>query len=162
MPPEAHLDVSALDLTRVLADREAIRRVNPHRYELELLDAVVYLDRAAGLIAGYKDVLPDAFWVRGHFPDYALMPGVLQCEAAAQLASYYMSTNPDEDHTGEFIGLGGLEEVRFRGQVRPGDRLVLVGKMLKAHRRQTTFGTQGFVNGSMVFQAEIIGMWIRR
>lgn len=161
MPPEAHIDVSTLDLTRVLADRVAIRQVNRHRHEFELIDAVCLLDRDAGLIVGYKDATLDEFWVRGHFPDVPLMPGVLQCESAAQLAAYYMTTEPGSDHVGELIALGGLEEVRFRAPVRPGDRLVLVGKLLKSNRRQTTFSMQGFVNGTMVMQAVIVGMWLK-
>ena len=54
---------------------------------------------------------------------------------------------------GHFLGLGGLEEVRFRGAVRPGDRLVIVGKGVRVHRRQTIFDVQGFVNNELVFHA---------
>ena len=64
--------------------------------------------------------------MRGHMPDYPLLPGVLMCEAAAQLCSYYVVTQGLLQ--GDFIGFGGMENVRFRGTVRPGDRLVLVGK----------------------------------
>jgi 3-hydroxyacyl-[acyl-carrier-protein] dehydratase len=51
-----------------------------------------------------------------------------------------------------------MEEVRFRGQVKPGDRLVLVSKAQKVNRRQTVFETQGFVDGNMVFHGHIIGV----
>jgi 3-hydroxyacyl-[acyl-carrier-protein] dehydratase len=63
---------------------------------------------------------------------------------------------------GDFIGFGGLENVRFRGPVRPGDRLVLVAKGLKVHRRQTVFNVQGFVGSTMVFNADIIGVPMTR
>src|SRR5262245_25100074 len=134
MPPEPNYDPARLDFGRVLADLEAIRNVNPQRHEMEQLTAVVYLDPAQHLVAGYKDVRPDEFWVRGHMPGYPLLPGVLMCEAAAQLCSYYISTT--DLLQGDFIGFGGLENVRFRAPVRVGDRLVLVGKGTKMNRRQ--------------------------
>jgi 3-hydroxyacyl-[acyl-carrier-protein] dehydratase len=160
MPPELHFDPAQVDFSQVQADREAIRKVNPQRFEMEQLDAVVLMDPRAHLIIGYKDVRADEFWVRGHMPGYPLLPGVLMCEAAAQLASYY-STIQNLVY-GDFLGFGGMENVRFRGQVRPGDRLVLVGKGLKIHRRQIIFNVQGFVGTLMVFHGDIIGMSLSR
>src|SRR5271166_2138774 len=151
MPPEVHFDPAHLDLNRVLADQDAIRRVNPQRYEMEQLTAIVHIDPAQQLIAGYKDVRHGEFWVRGHMPDYPLMPGVLMCEAAAQLCSYYVVTQGLLQ--GDFIGFGGMENVRFRSPVRVGDRLVLIGKALKLNRRQTVFSVQGFVGLTMAFHA---------
>jgi 3-hydroxyacyl-[acyl-carrier-protein] dehydratase len=156
MPPEVHFDPGRLDLTSIKADQEAIRRVNPQRYEMEQLTAIVHVDPEQHLIAGYKDVRPDEFWVRGHMPDYPLLPGVLMCEAAAQLCSYYTATQGLMK--GDYIGFGGLENVRFRGTVHPGDRLVLVGKAVRLHRRQTVFNVQGFVGTAMVFHGDIIGV----
>jgi 3-hydroxyacyl-[acyl-carrier-protein] dehydratase len=160
MPPQVHFDVQQLDAGRVIADKEAIRRLLPQRYEMEQLDAIIYLDPEQGIIAGYKDVRHDEWWVRGHMPGYPLLPGVLMCEAAAQLASYYAMSQ----HTMscDFIGFGGLEKVRFRSPVHPGDRLILVGKAVKMHRRQMVFNVQAFVGGAMVFQGEIIGVPLQR
>ena len=59
---------------------------------MEQLTAIVHVDPEKHLVAGYKDVGNDEFWVRGHMPGYPLMPGVLMCEAAAQLCSYYTAT----------------------------------------------------------------------
>jgi 3-hydroxyacyl-[acyl-carrier-protein] dehydratase len=82
------------------------------------------------------------------------------CEAAAQLASFYvMQTDLLQ---GDFIGFGGMEDVRFRGVVRPGDRFVVVGKGIKLKSRQTVFNCQGFVGSTMVFHAEIIGVPMSR
>jgi 3-hydroxyacyl-[acyl-carrier-protein] dehydratase len=89
-------------------------------------------------------------------PDYPLLPGVLMCEAAAQLCSFYVVTYKLVH--GDFVGFGGLENVRFRGPVHPGDRLVLVGKGTRMNRRQTVFNVQGFVGGTMVFHADVIGV----
>jgi len=160
MPPEQHLDPGKLDLRQVIADQKAIRRVNPQRLPMEQLTAIVYIDREQHVVAGYKDVGPDEFWVSGHMPDYPLLPGVLMCEAAAQLCSFYIAGT--DLLQGDFIGFGGMEHVRFRSPVRPGDRLVLIGKGVKLHRRQTIFNVQGFVETTMVFHADIIGVPLTR
>ena len=156
MPPEPHLDPARLDLDRVVVDREGIRRYNPQRFEMEQLTAIVFIDPERVLIAGYKDVRDDEFWVRGHMPGYPLLPGVLLCEAAAQLCSYYTASQGLLH--GDFIGFGGLENVRFRAAVRPGDRLVMVAQGVKLHRRQSQFAVQGFVGPNMAFHADIIGV----
>ena len=160
MPPVLHFDPAALDLNRVVADQEAIRKVNLQRFEMEHLTAIVYLDEKQQIIAGYKDVRADEFWVRGHMPGYPLLPGVLMCEAAAQLCSYYSATHGLLQ--GDFVGFGGLENVRFRSPVYPGDRLVLIGKAMRLHRRQTMFNVQGFVGSTMVFHADVIGVPLMR
>ena len=156
MPPVALVDPASIDTSRVLIDLEGIRRGNPQRYELEQLTAIVHLDPAERLIIGYKDITESDFWVRGHMPGYPLMPGVMMCEAAAQLSSFfchYIKLNESD-----FIGFGGMEDVRFRGMVKPGDRLVLVSKATRVHRRQTIFETQGFVETNMVYHGRIIGV----
>src|SRR5215213_10622836 len=157
MPPVPLVDPTTIDTSRVLVDREGIRRHNAQRFEMEQLTAIVALMPEKQLIIGYKDVEPDEFWVRGHLPDFPLMPGVLICEAAAQLSSYYFG-HVIKLTEGSFLGFGGMEDVRFRGQVRPGDRLVLVSQAKKVNRRQTIFETQGFVEANMVYHGRIIGV----
>ncbi|WZO99735.1 3-hydroxyacyl-ACP dehydratase FabZ family protein [Isosphaeraceae bacterium EP7] len=156
MPPAALVDPETIDTSRVLVDLDGLRKANTQRFEMEQLTAIVRIDDEQKLIIGYKDVSPDEFWVRGHMPDYPLMPGVLMCEAAAQICSYYC------DHIklveDGFVGFGGMEDVRFRGQVRPGDRLVIIAKALRLNRRRTIFETQGFVGTNMVYHGQIIGV----
>jgi 3-hydroxyacyl-[acyl-carrier-protein] dehydratase len=156
MTPEPILDPTRLDFSQIVANRDGLRRLNPQRFEMEQVDAVIYVDRQNHIIAGYKDVHSDEFWCKGHMPDFPLMPGVLMCEAAAQLVSYYIVDIGILN--GDFIGFGGMEEVRFRGMVRPGDRLVLMGKGVRVNRRQSRFLCQGFVGSQMVFHALIIGV----
>lgn len=110
-------------LDSILADQDEIRRWLPHRHELEQLTAIVHVDIERRLCVGYKDVGHDEFWARGHFPGSPLMPGVVMCEAAAQMAAYFCSRY--NLMGGKVIGLAGLDEVRIRGPVRPGDRLVI-------------------------------------
>lgn len=160
MPPPLLLEPTSFDLGHVLADREAIRAYNPQRHEMEQLDAIVFIDTDQRLIVGYKDVREDEFWVKGHIPGFPLLPGVLICEAAAQLCSYFVMY---AGYLSEgFLGFGGMENIRFRSPVRPGDRLVLIGKGTRIHRRQTIFSVQGFVGETMVFHGDIMGAPLQR
>ena len=68
MPPPVILDPATLDLAHVVADRDAIAQLNPHRYEFQLLDAVVLCDLERLLFAGYYDIKPDAWWRAGTYP----------------------------------------------------------------------------------------------
>lgn len=151
------IDPQQIDLSRVVADLEAIRRYNPQRHEAEQLTAIVYDDPERGVCAGYKDVTADEFWCRGHMPGMPLMPGVLMCEAAAQLCSYFVQKH---DLMGaEVMGFGGLDEVRFRGVVRPGDRLVIAAEKLNLRRgAMVRCRFQAFVNGNLVCEGKIQGI----
>jgi 3-hydroxyacyl-[acyl-carrier-protein] dehydratase len=160
MPPEVHVDPAAIDWSKIIADQEAIRQVNPQRFEMEQLTAVVFMDTDQHIVAGYKDIKGDEFWVRGHMPGYPLFPGVLMCEAAAQLCGYYITVN--KVMPGDFTGFGGLENVRFRAPVRIGDRLLLIAKGMRINRRQTVCNVQGFVGSTMVFHADVIGVPLNR
>lgn len=92
---------------------------------------------------------------RHHVPGRPLFPGVLMIETAAQLCSYLTHTL----HTGDpFVGLTGVDNVKYRGTVEPPCRFVVVGKLLKASSRRTRTAMQGFVDGAMVFEAVITGM----
>src|SRR5260221_8755958 len=136
MPPEIMFDIKSVDDGRVLYDLDKIKEINPQRHEMLQLTAVVHIDSEQHLVVGYKDVTDHEFWVRGHMPGFPLMPGVIMCEAAAQLTGFY--TKLDNILGGKFLVFAGLNDVRFRGQVRPGDRFWLVGKAIKINRRQIT------------------------
>jgi 3-hydroxyacyl-[acyl-carrier-protein] dehydratase len=151
------LDFSEYDVNHVIADQEEIRRYNLQRFEMEQLTAVVYADADRGICAGYKDLTDQEFWVRGHMPIMPIMPGVVMCEAAAQLSSYFAQKF---DLLGcNVVGLGGLEEVRFRGTVVPGDRLVVVVERLKVRRGAMILCRfQGFVREALVVEGKIMGI----
>ncbi len=155
MPPRALIDLDSIDLSRVVAGPEEIRRRNPQRFEMEQLNGIVHLDLDEGVAVGFKDVKEDEFWVRGHIPGRPLLPGVLMCEAVAQLCSYvYHETT----HHERFLGFGGMESVKFRRPVAPGDRLILVAKRTELGPRRAVFDCQAFVEGRMVYEGTIIGM----
>jgi len=154
---ETIIDLSQIDLDHVVADLDEIRRYNRHRHEMEQLTAVVYEDTELHRCIGYKDLSRDEFWVRGHMPDMPVMPGVIMCEAAAQLSSYYALKHDLLDT--KVVGFGGLEEVRFREPVIPGDRLYLLVALIKARkRRMMVCRFQGVVRGSVVVEGIIKGV----
>lgn len=155
MPQEILIDFKAFDLTKTTVDMETIRTVIPHRYEMEQLSGIIKFDPEHQIIIGYKDVTQNEFWVRGHIPGRPLMPGVIMLEAAAQLCTYYYKKTTQDDR---FLGFGGIDNVKFRGKVVPGDRLILIAKNKELRSRRAIFDTQGVVDGKLVFEAVIIGM----
>lgn len=140
---------------RVLVDRDGIKQINPHRFEMLLLDGILFNNEQNSV--GFIDVTSEMFWVRGHFPGRPLMPGVLMCECAAQLSAYFAITNNLVDEG--VVGLGGLEGVRFRGPVVPGDRLTVMLNRGKV-RRNVMFSAefQGFVGKTLVVDGTIKGV----
>lgn len=149
------LDFSEYDVDNVIADIEEIRRYNLQRFEMEQLTAICHEDLEKNVIVGYKDVGPDEFWARGHMPGMPLMPGVIMCEAAAQLASYYSKKHA---LMAGMVGFGGLEKVRFRGVVQPGQRFVIVNRLLKLRRAIMTCEFQCFVNQNLVCEGILKGI----
>ncbi len=161
-PDEAEsFDLTKLDFSQPVAGVEQIREILPHRFEMEMLTGIVLIDPSRKLIVGFKDVASDEFWVRGHMPDFPLMPGVLMCEASAQLCCIY-NLLTKVNHPEVLMGLGGIEDTRFIRPVRPGDRLVIVGHGLRVHRRLTRFHAIGYVNSEKVFETTVIGVPIGR
>jgi 3-hydroxyacyl-[acyl-carrier-protein] dehydratase len=152
-------DISQIDFDNVVADIEEIRKYNPQRHEMEQLTAIVLDDRKRHICVGYKDVTEHEFWVRGHMPGMPLMPGVVMVEAAAQLCSYF--TQKHDLLQAAMIGFGGLEEVRFRDPVVPGDRLVLIGQLDKVRpKRMLVSRFQGLVGDALVVEGVMKGIAI--
>ena len=151
-------DLSRIDQKRIQIPIEEIRSINPHRYEFEQIDGVFALLPEEGVIVGYKDVRGDEFWVRGHFPGNPILPGVLMLEAAAQLCSVYQHrVSPPRG----FFGFGGVDGVKFRAPVRPGDRLILIGRSSVVQSRRSVFDVQGVVGDRLALEATITGVFLR-
>ena len=161
MPPPQLYDIHSIDFSKPVYDIEAIRRVNPQRNQMEQLTAVVYVDTERHGVVGYKDITLEEFWVPGHMPGFPLMPGVVMCEAAAQLAGFYASKY--KLLGGDFVGFGGMDEIRFRQPVFPPCRLILMARMLELRpNRRARFEFQGVVNDQIVFTGSMIGVPITR
>jgi 3-hydroxyacyl-[acyl-carrier-protein] dehydratase len=151
------VDLSQVDFDRPIATLDDIRRYNPQRFEMEQLTAVVYVDETQYACVGYKDITDQEFWVRGHMPELPLMPGVVMLESIAQLCSYV--TQRYDLLGAEIVGFGGLEDVRFRGLVLPGDRLIVMCKLDKVRReRMIVCQFQGVVGDQIVVEGMLKGI----
>ena len=149
-------DLSQIDLTQVQHDAQAIEAVNPHRGHMRLLDGVIWTCPDKRYAVAYKDARDDEFWVPGHIPGRPLFPGVLMIEAAAQLASFITLSQVKQKNA--FMGFVGVDDVKFRGQVAPGDRLLLLAEKIEHRRRRSICQTQGWVEDVLVFEGRITGM----
>ncbi len=156
MPPPTLFSLEGIDTNVVTIPIEEVRKTNPQRYEMEQLTGVIYADAAQGRLVAERKLGMDEWWVRGHIPGRPLFPGVLMIETAAQASAFlYKVIEPAE---ARFIGFGGVDDVKFRGQVLPGERMIVLVQVIEKRPRRAVFATQGFVGDRLVFQANIIGM----
>ena len=155
MPPQYIFDLSKIDLNGIFFDQEGVRLCNPQRGDMEMLNAIIWADGEKGQILGYKDIGEKEFWVAGHIPGRPLFPGVLMIELGAQLASFYM-----RKYMGwkGFIGFGGVEDVKFRQQVQPGCRMLILGQKTWERHHRVGCRVQGVVDGNLCFEGTIIGV----
>jgi len=157
MRQETLIDLSLFDVDQPIADIEEIRQYNPQRHEMEQLTAILYEDLDNHCCAAVKELSNEEFWVRGHMPGMPLMPGVVMLEAVAQLSSYF--TQKHDLLGSEMVGFGGLDNVRFRGVVSPGDQLILLVKMVKTRRgRMIVADFQGVVGENVVLEGTLRGI----
>ncbi|NLI32317.1 MAG: 3-hydroxyacyl-ACP dehydratase FabZ [Deltaproteobacteria bacterium] len=134
-------------------DISEILEILPHRYPFLLVDCI--LEESADAIVGLKNVTFNEPFFQGHFPGHPIMPGVLIVEAMAQaggILAFSVMGQKGKDRV-YFMGLDG---VRFRKPVRPGDQLILKLKIMK--RRGAVFKMRGeaFVNDQLVAEAELM------
>jgi len=104
-------------------DRAAIEAILPHREPFFLLDEVTELEPGARVVAR-KLVREDEWYLPGHFPGNPIMPGVLMVEAMAQCGA--VAVLSEEANRGKLALFAGIDDVRFKRLVRPGDELELV------------------------------------
>ncbi len=135
---------------------EEIREYLPHRYPFLLVDRVVELNEGENIIA-YKNVTINEPFFDGHFPSYAVMPGVLITEAMAQAAGILgfktMGKKPAEGSMYLFVG---SDKLRFKRQVVPGDRLQLEARILSEKRGIWKFECKASVDGELAAAGTIL------
>ncbi len=135
-------------------DRAAIEAILPHREPFLLLDEVTELEPGARVVAR-KLVREDEWYLPGHFPGNPIMPGVLMVEAMAQCGA--VAVLSEEANRGKLALFAGIDDVRFKRLVRPGDELELVcelerlrGPVGRGQARATVDGALA-VRGTLLF-----------
>jgi beta-hydroxyacyl-ACP dehydratase FabZ len=140
-----------------MLDVKDILKQIPHRYPFLLVDRILEI-HGDEKIVGIKNVSINENFFQGHFPNRPVMPGVLICEAMAQVGAIFAqhARGGVDDH--KVFVLTGLDNVKFKRPVEPGDQLRMELTCLK--RRGSYWKMQGLatVDGKLVAQAEISAM----
>lgn len=158
--PDSHLEAQAKqDVTNHVSAQpvfsvEEIHKLLPHRYPFSLVDRII--DYTPGERAvGIKNVTFNEPHFQGHFPGRPIMPGVLIVEAMAQVGGVVLTQMPDVQ--GGLFLFAGIDKVRFRRPVVPGDQLVMTVELLCVKRRR--FGkmqARAEVNGQLAAEGELM------
>ena len=141
------------------ADLERIKRMIPHRYPFLLIDRVdqIAVNESA---VGIKNVTANEPHFQGHFPDKAVMPGVLIVEAMAQTAGVLVVETLDMIDQGLLVYFMTLDKTRFRRIVAPGDQLELHVKILRGRGKIWKFWGEARVGDELAAEAEFSAMII--
>jgi 3-hydroxyacyl-[acyl-carrier-protein] dehydratase len=133
-------------------DTNQIQAVIPHRYPFLLVDQITEL--AENRAVGIKNVTINEPFFQGHFPQYPVMPGVLIIEALAQVGAVLVLGK--EENRGKLAFFAGIDQVRFRGQVKPGDVLRLELEMLKLKANMGKGKGMAYVGEKLVAEGELM------
>ncbi len=137
----------AMDIAKIMS-------LLPHRYPFLLVDRVIECVPGDHIIA-YKNVSINEPFFQGHFPGTPVMPGVLILEALAQTGGLLALSAKGEDLEKKLFLFTGLEGVKFRRQVVPGDRLELHCSNLRRKLQLCKLDAKAFVDGKLACEAQI-------
>ena len=132
---------------------QEIMAIIPHRYPFLLLDRVLELEPGVRAV-GEKLVTINEPFFQGHFPDFPIMPGVLQIEALAQTGAVAALSLPE--FAGKLVFFAGVDKARFKRQVRPGDTLRLEVNLDKMRRNIGKGQARATVDGQLACECEML------
>jgi beta-hydroxyacyl-ACP dehydratase FabZ len=136
-------------------DIQAIMDFLPHRYPFILVDRI--LDLVPGeKITALKNVTINEPFFQGHFPTYPIMPGVLIVEAMAQATGVLALESMPAEKRGAPVFFMGLDKVKFRKPVVPGDQLILEVQIIKFRSKVVKASGKAFVEDNIVAEAELM------
>ncbi|QKX18724.1 MULTISPECIES: 3-hydroxyacyl-ACP dehydratase FabZ [Microbulbifer] len=139
-----------------MMDVQEIRQYLPHRYPFLLVDRVVELEEGK-LIKGYKNISINEEVFNGHFPEVPIFPGVMIVEALAQVSGILgFKTLGQKPEDGYLYLFAGIDNVRFKRQVVPGDRLQLESEVVSERRGIWKFAGKASVDGELAASADIL------
>lgn len=134
-------------------DSLAIRELLPHRYPFLLVDRIIELEPGVKSV-GIKNVTANEPFFQGHFPEYPVMPGVLIVEAMAQTGGVALMVL--EEYKDKLALFAGINEVRFKRQVKPGDTLVMTVELGQFRRGIGTCKATATVDGELACKGELM------
>ncbi len=139
---------------RAMPDIEIGRlmRLIPHRYPMLLIDRLTEIE-APERATGIKSVTINEPFFQGHFPGDPIMPGVLIVEAMAQTAAALVIAGQEREGMGDLVYFMGIDQARFRRQVRPGDQLRLEVELQKHRLGIHWFKGRAVVDGQVAAEA---------
>jgi 3-hydroxyacyl-[acyl-carrier-protein] dehydratase len=134
-----------------------IMNILPHTYPFLLVDRIIEIEPGKRIV-GIKNVTYNEPFFPGHFPGRPIMPGVLIVEAMAQTAGVLVCTSLSGEEQNKLVYFLGMDNVKFRKPVIPGDQLRLELEITK--HRQSIWGFKGkaLVDGKLVAEAELLAM----
>jgi beta-hydroxyacyl-ACP dehydratase FabZ len=135
-------------------DVVAIERVLPHRFPFLMIDRVVEL--GGDKIVALKNVSANEPYFVGHFPGHPIMPGVLQVEAMAQAGAVLALNQMAEPGQAPLVFFMGIDKVKFRKPVVPGDQLRIEVEPLRKGAAIWKMAGRGLVDGNLVSEAEFL------
>jgi UDP-3-O-[3-hydroxymyristoyl] N-acetylglucosamine deacetylase/3-hydroxyacyl-[acyl-carrier-protein] dehydratase len=133
-----------------------VQAVLPHRFPFLMVDRILAFE-GENKIIGMKSVTINEPYFQGHFPGHPVMPGVLQLEAMAQVASILMSKRTSLSGIGYFMS---ADEVKFRKPVQPGDTLIIEGELLRAKATIAKASCRCLVNGEVTSEATLMFAYV--
>jgi 3-hydroxyacyl-[acyl-carrier-protein] dehydratase len=139
----------------VMIDVREIMQIMPHRYPFLLVDRIESLKEGEEIV-GIKNVTINEPFFAGHFPGNPIMPGVLIIEAMAQVGGVLAFHSSPKEWAGSLVYFMGIDKVRFRKPVVPGDQLRL--KLTTIRQKQRVFKMRGeaYVEDTLVAEAELM------
>ena len=139
----------------VMIDVREIMEIMPHRYPFLLVDRIESLKEGEEIV-GIKNVTINEPFFAGHFPGNPIMPGVLIIEAMAQVGGVLAFHSSPKEWAGSLVYFMGIDKVRFRKPVVPGDQLRL--KLTTIRQKQRVFKMRGeaYVEDTLVAEAELM------
>lgn len=144
----------------VLSHQE-IASLLPHRFPFQFIDGVLEFEDGVRIVA-LKNVSINEPFFRGHFPNEPLMPGVLICESLAQAGALLLYRSRDGIPPGRAVFLAGMDKVRFRRPVVPGDQLLLEVSVQKGRRPLWRMHGVARVDGRVAAEADLSAMEVER